>query len=374
MNIVQIAKLAGVSPATVSRVFNRPGQVNPETLERILDTARRHGYHPNPAAQTLRTQRSRLLGVMLPTFGNPVFAECLEGIADYAGEHGFGIMPVTSDYHPQREQLAIERLIARGVDAMVMVLRNPDESGALQDLTIPFVLAYNQHERFKCVGVDGQAEVAKVVERLAALGHRRIAMVSGALIASDRARQRYRGYLQGLQACAIAPLDLIEVDFIRSEMPALARVLTQPETQRPSALICSNDLLALRAIRLAGDLGLTVPGQLSVVGFDGIAIGSEISPVLSTVIQPNKAIGYQAARLVIEQVLAPDSEESGTDNRDRTPALVATRTTRTPTSQTMEKAACRADSAHKIGNSQSALMHTLSCTWREGETAAPPPT
>src|SRR5690554_4671502 len=138
MSIVEIAKQAGVSPATVSRVFNRPELVSAATRNRILETAQRHGYQPNSAAQSLRTQRSRMLGVMLPTFGNPVFAECLEGIAACAGERGFGIMPVTSDYHPQREQVAIERLIARGVDALVMVLRNPDESESIQGLSIPF--------------------------------------------------------------------------------------------------------------------------------------------------------------------------------------------------------------------------------------------
>lgn len=305
VSILEVAQVAGVSAATVSRVFNQPEKVRSSTRDIVLAIATKHGYQPNSAASALRTQRSKILGVMLPTFGNPVFAECFEGIASQAAEQGFGVMPVTSDYDNARETEAINRLLAKGVDGMILVLRDPTKAPVLSQLqkqSVPFVLAYNQHPKYHCVGVDGHSEVASVVERLRALGHRKIAMVSGQLSASDRARQRYQGYLSGMQSANLQPLALIEVDFIASDMLALASLLKQRPAQRPTALICSNDLLAFRSLRTASQCGLTVPESLSVVGFDGIKIGQELSPMLSTVIQPNHDIGQRATNLLLQSI------------------------------------------------------------------------
>lgn len=305
VSILEVAQVAGVSAATVSRVFNQPEKVRSSTRDMVLAIATKHGYQPNSAASALRTQRSKILGVMLPTFGNPVFAECLEGIASQAAEQGFGVMPVTSDYDNARETEAINRLLAKGVDGMILVLRDPTKAPVLSQLqkqSVPFVLAYNQHPKYHCVGVDGHSEIVNVVERLHVLGHRKIAMVSGQLSASDRARQRYQGYLSGMQSANLKPLALIEVDFIASDMLALASLLKQRPAQRPTALICSNDLLAFRSLRTANQCGLTVPESLSVVGFDGIKIGQELSPMLSTVIQPNHDIGQRATTLLLQSI------------------------------------------------------------------------
>lgn len=305
VSILEVAQVAGVSAATVSRVFNQPEKVRSSTRDMVLAIATKHGYQPNSAASALRTQRSKILGVMLPTFGNPVFAECLEGIASLAAEQGFGVMPVTSDYDNARETEAINRLLAKGVDGMILVLRDPTKAPVLSQLqkqSVPFVLAYNQHPKYHCVGVDGHSEIVNVVERLHVLGHRKIAMVSGQLSASDRARQRYQGYLSGMQSANLKPLALIEVDFIASDMLALASLLKQRPAQRPTALICSNDLLAFRSLRTANQCGLTVPESLSVVGFDGIKIGQELSPMLSTVIQPNHDIGQRATTLLLQSI------------------------------------------------------------------------
>lgn len=305
VSILEVAQVAGVSAATVSRVFNQPEKVRSSTRDMVLAIATKYGYQPNSAASALRTQRSKILGVMLPTFGNPVFAECLEGIASQAAEQGFGVMPVTSDYDNARETEAINRLLAKGVDGMILVLRDPTKAPVLSQLqkqSVPFVLAYNQHPKYHCVGVDGHSEIVNVVERLHVLGHRKIAMVSGQLSASDRARQRYQGYLSGMQSANLKPLALIEVDFIASDMLALASFLKQRPAQRPTALICSNDLLAFRSLRTANQCGLTVPESLSVVGFDGIKIGQELSPMLSTVIQPNHDIGQRATTLLLQSI------------------------------------------------------------------------
>jgi LacI family transcriptional regulator, repressor for deo operon, udp, cdd, tsx, nupC, and nupG len=299
VSIVAVAQQAGVSVATVSRVFNFPERVRAPTRERVEHVAQRLGYRPNASAQTLRTQRSKVIGVVLPTLLNPVFAECLDGIAVSADAAGYSILPMTTDYLVQEEERAAMHLVGRGVDGMVLVVADPASSRALKRLRaagVPYVLAYNRHPRHPCVSVDGEAAVAAVVRRLCQHGHRRIAMVGGEFAASDRSRQRYRGFVRGIAECGLPPGRMIEVPFIGGAVARLADVLR--ESERPTALVCSNDLLAIRALRAAHVAGLEVPRELSVVGFDGITLGCDITPVLSTVVQPNRDIGRQAVELL----------------------------------------------------------------------------
>jgi DNA-binding LacI/PurR family transcriptional regulator len=151
------------------------------------------------------------------------------------------------------------------------------------------------------VGVNSQAEVSGVVQRLVAVGHKRIAMLSGELAASDRAYARYQGYLVGMAQAKLPSMPLIEVSFMDASDSIISDVLLD-ESDRPTAVICSTDLLALRFIRQARKLGLDVPGDLSVVGFDGITVGAELSSALSTVVQPSVDIGRRAVELVIAQI------------------------------------------------------------------------
>ncbi|MEJ7688924.1 MAG: LacI family DNA-binding transcriptional regulator, partial [Variovorax sp.] len=257
MSIQSVAQQAGVSVATVSRVFNFPDKVTPSTREHVLRVAAELGYVANSSARTLRTQRSRVLGVILPTLLNPTFAECLQGIAKAAMAGGYAIIPVTTGYRVDEEQRAVNLLLAGNVDGLILVVSNPATSTALarlRQLNVPYVLAYNRHPDHPCISVDSEAAVADVVSHLVDLGHRRIAMVSGTLAVSDRAQQRCRGFLQGMAAAGLAPPPLVEVPFMETAIDGLIQFLrTEP---RPTALVCSNDLLAIRSIRAARLCGL----------------------------------------------------------------------------------------------------------------------
>lgn len=301
MSIQSVAIEAGVSAATVSRVFNFPAQVKPATREHVMRVANELGYVPNASARALRTQRSKVLGVLLPTLLNPVFAECLQGIAQAAAAAGYAIVPVTSDYRADEEQRAIDLLLAGNVDGMILVVSDPATSKALPrlgDAGMPYVLAYNRHPDHPCVSVDSEAAVARAVAHAVALGHRRIAMVSGRLADSDRAQHRYRGFLQGMAAAGLVPGALIEVPFIETAVILLSGALQA--RPRPTALICSNDLMAIRCLRAAHLSGLQVPHDLSVIGFDGIAIGEDLTPALCTVAQPNADIGRCSVGLLVQ--------------------------------------------------------------------------
>lgn len=302
--VQDVAIKSGVSVATVSRVFNTPDKVRSATRDRVEQAAQLLGYVGNASARTLRTQKSRVLGVVLPTLLNPVFAECLEGIAAAATLAGYSILPVTTEYQIDAEERAAALLLAGNVDGVILVVSNPAGSTALARLRssrTPYVLAYNRHEDHPCVSVDSVAAVAAVVDRLAASGHRRIAMVTGQLSASDRAQQRCRGYQQGMEAAGLAPR-LLEVPFIAAATAKIQQFLAKKNP--PTAIVCSNDLLAIRCIRAAHQSGISVPRDLAVVGFDGIEIGQDLTPVLSTVVQPNSLIGRSAVQLIVQSLAA----------------------------------------------------------------------
>lgn len=303
MSIQAVAAQAGVSVATVSRAFNFPDKVTPATRELVERVARELNYLPNASARTLRTQRSRTLGVVLPTLLNPTFAECLQGIARAAVAGGYAILPVTTGYRLDEEERAVQLLLAGSVDGLILVVSNPSTSAALQRLqaaAVPYVLAYNRHADHPCVSVDSEGAVADAVTRLVLLGHRRIAMVSGTLAASDRAQQRYRGYQRGMAEAGLAAPPLLEVPFVETAVDALCDAM-RPRS-RPTALVCSNDLLAIRSIRAAHLSGLAVPDDLSVIGFDGIALGEDLTPALTTIAQPNSDIGRHSVELLVQAI------------------------------------------------------------------------
>ncbi|GGH48481.1 LacI family transcriptional regulator [Comamonas phosphati] len=314
MSITEVARLAGTSVATVSRVFNNPEIVNPQTRASVQRVARELGYVPNSSARTLRTRRSQVLGVMLPTLSNPVFAECLQGIAAEAEQRGYAIVLTTTEYDQERETAAAERLLSAGVEALVLVVSNPATSQTLQrtrQVGLPYVLAYSQTEEHACVSVDNRQAIYHLVERLHDSGHQRIGMVTGQLHASDRAQQRYKGYLQGMQARGLTALPVWELPFTTQALEQLQQDLMQADP--PTALVCSNDLIAIRSLRAAALAGLRVPQDLCVVGFDGIALGSDLTPSLASITQPNEAIGRQCVALLCD-ALARNALLCGNDS------------------------------------------------------------
>lgn len=187
------------------------------------------------------------------------------------------------------------------MDALVLVVSNPHDCAALERVRQagkPYVLAYHHTREHACVGVDNTGAVRELVQCLAAAGHRRIGMVTGQLQASDRAQQRCRGYALGMQAAGLAPLPLWEVPFAATAVQMLLQHLAHPVP--PTAIVCSNDLLAIRTLRAASLAGLSVPADLSIVGFDGIALAGDITPSLASISQPNHEIGTACVTLLCD--------------------------------------------------------------------------
>ncbi|WP_110707502.1 LacI family DNA-binding transcriptional regulator [Salinicola sp. CR57] len=295
-SLVQIAERVGVSPATVSRAFNRPELLSDATRERILVTARELGFRPNKVGSSLRSGSTRTLGLLLPTMSNPVFAACFEGAEERALKAGYSVMLATTGYDSRRERAAARSLLDHRVEGMILTVADPARSATLAELTasgLPFVLAYNESDRHPFVSVDNLAAAGDMVEHLIASGHRRLAMISGPLDASDRASKRLDGVLDRAARLDLpAPTHVSMPRHTAADRDRLRSLLSSPRP--PTALFCSNDLLAASVIAELATLGLRVPDDLSVCGFDGMAFGALMVPSLASVHQPSTEIGSQA--------------------------------------------------------------------------------
>lgn len=302
VTLADVALAAKVSLATASRVFSHPQLVREATAQRVHEAARRLSFRPNLLGSKLRAQQTRIIGVMLPTLDNAVFAECWRGIEEAAMAAGYSLMLVTSNYDPARERERIEYLLRHRVDGMVLTVADAADSVVLDQLdreSVPYVLAYNQISMEGAgrgrhsVSVDNRASACEGVNALVAAGHRRIAVISGAFMASDRARQRFAGYEDAMRAHGLPVLAPVNLPSHTASNTAQIRAL-MADDKAPTAFFCTNDLLAIGVISDLKRLGLRVPRDVSVLGYDGIALGTLVEPPLATVVQPNADIGTHA--------------------------------------------------------------------------------
>ncbi|WP_144636931.1 LacI family DNA-binding transcriptional regulator [Bordetella genomosp. 13] len=308
-SIVEVARQAGVSPATVSRAFNQPELLKADTLARIEAVAREHGFRPNRVGRSLRAGSTRTLGLLLPTLTNPVFADCFEGAEQHAREAGYSVMVATTGYAPAVESHVVQELIDHQIDGLILTVGTPARNAtlaALQAARMPHVLAYNESATHPFVSVDNRAAAREMVAWLASLGHCRIAIVTGPLAASDRARRRLEGARAAARQHGLDPLGhLVMPAHTAASADVLRDTLQGP--QAPTALFCSNDLLATSVIAHLVGMGLRVPGDVSVCGFDGVAIGALMVPPLTSVEQPSRQIGATACAHLLAQLDGADT-------------------------------------------------------------------
>lgn len=305
-SIKQVALLAGVSTATVSRLLNKPDTVSADTAGKINDAIAALGFRPNFNGRNLRAGRSRTVGVVVPTLSNTVFAQCLQGIELAARALDYSVMFTATEYRQEDEEAAVNLLLSHRVDGVILTVADASASQTLDVLDqerIPYVLTYNQPQQASrlSVSVDNRAAARDAVTYLITLGHTRICMLTGYFSASDRAIQRYHGYLDAMRAHGLSPMPPIEVPRHTSVTAEFLQAFEQPD-QRPGALFCSNDLLAFAAMRDLRAMGLRVPQDISIMGFDGIPLGELMTPVLASAVQPSEQIGEVALRTLVEAI------------------------------------------------------------------------
>ncbi len=315
----EVAAAAGVSLATVSRTMNGGAQVSTATAQAVREAAAALGFRPNLVGRRLRAGRSHTIGVMLPTLQHPVFAECLSGIEQSAQSHGQVVALTTTQYDPANEEAASERLLENRVDGLVLTVADWRRSPLLDKLDrehMPYVLVFNQTGLVRSggraakygpgaarvsVSVDNRLAARHMVEHLIELGHRHIRMIAGQFSQSDRARLRHRGYEDAMGNAGLQAPPAVQLPFNTTEAAAaLHEVVTAHPA--PTALFCSSDHLALVVMHSLGRLGRRVPQDVSVAGFDGVAIGDLLTPPLTTVVQPVVEIGRTAVQMLHQRL------------------------------------------------------------------------
>jgi DNA-binding LacI/PurR family transcriptional regulator len=308
--IRDVAAKAGVSIATVSRSLNSSALANVDTAERVRLAAKELGFTPNPAGRALKTARSRMIGVMVPSLRNPVFADALAGIETAANAAGYGVIIASCGYAPEREIEIVEGLIGQRVDGLILTVADAARAEALGRLAraaMPYALLYNEAapDGTRAVAIDNAAAASAAAEALIARGHRRLAMVAGDFAASDRQARRRDGFLAAAQAAGLPAPPVLATRFgVRRLGAAFAALFAGPA--HPTGLFCATDMLAFEAMRELKARGLDVPRDVSVIGFDGIDIGEIVSPSLATIVQPNGGMGETAFAFLENRIESRD--------------------------------------------------------------------
>ena len=303
--IFDVARLAEVSTATVSRVINSPDRVRESTRIKVQRAMGVCNYKYNALARGFATKQSKTIGLLIPTIKNSVFAESTRGVQDYADEQQNQVILGNTYYQYEQEEKLIKTLLEKRVDGLIITTTNPKGAvlKSLVDEGIPFVLLYSTLKggAISAVGVDNYRGGYLATEHLIMLGHQRIGMVAGSFSMSDRSLHRWHGYKQCLKKYGI-PYDkdlLTQTDYSLSGGKEAAQELLSLKYP-PTALFCSNDYLALGAMKGARERGLDLPKDLSVVGFDDIRIASYITPELTTVRQPAYDMGKLGAQMLFD--------------------------------------------------------------------------
>src|SRR5436190_14962602 len=304
-DIYAVAKRAGVSTATVSRVLSRPEVVAPSTRRKVMRAVELLGYVPNSAAKNLRTLRSGKLLVTVPDISNPFFALILQGIEDTAMREGYSVLVGDTQHDVKREERYAQMLKRKEADGLIFLgHRLPKEVAALVRTMSPRCAPVVNGCEFSpslgvpSVHIDNAKAAYEAMDHLYRLGHGRIGVITGPLV-SPLSRDRLAGALaRAKKVRAERDASVMHGDFsIESGAVAAERLLGRRE--RPTAIFCFNDEMAMGVVETARRRNLRIPDDLSVVGFDDIRFARCLDPPLTTVAQPMRAIGEGTVRLLL---------------------------------------------------------------------------
>jgi LacI family transcriptional regulator len=310
VTIKDIALHAGVSITTVSHVVNGTRFVSESARVRVNDAITALKYVPSALARSLKNNRTHTIGMMIPNCSNPFFAELIRGIEDTCFAADFNVILCNSDDDANKQRKYIRVLTEKQVDGLIIFSSGGDTelSQLLREIEMPRILLDREVEQVSAdlVEVDHEAGAWIATRHLIDLGHKRIACITGPLDLAP-ARQRLNGYRRAIAEAGLPVTPMWEIDGgFTSEMgySAMQRLLVL--SQKPSAVFASNDLMAIGAICAGTAHGLHVPEDVSVVGFDDIALAAYSSPPLTTVVQPKHQLGAMAASFLIERIAHPD--------------------------------------------------------------------
>jgi len=308
--IRDVARRAGVSIATVSRVINQsPHRVNDETRLRILKAVKELDYRPNALAQGLIMKRSMTIGIIIPDISNPYYAEIVRGIQDVAEESGYAAVLHNTDRKKDRIIKSIQVLREKMADGIIFsggILHGYETLSSLKELAARVVVIGRHEVDFPAVRVDNIGGATQAIQYLIDLGHERIGFISGPKM-STSSIDRLQGYRNALaQNGRPYERGLVKQGNLTPESGYEAAAGLLDRKKRPTAILASNDLMAFGAIHAAKSLGIEVPEDLAVVGFDNIPLSSYFDPPLTTVEIPMPGLGATSMQMLADLLSGRD--------------------------------------------------------------------
>jgi len=307
--IKDVAALAGVSFTTVSHVLNETRPVSPEARARVLAAVEEIGYLPSAVARSLRKSETKIVGVLVPNVQNPFFAELVCGVEECCRLSGYSVLICNSDNDPRHQQDYMRTLLEKRVDGLLLSSAGDDQALArifkmarVPAVTVDRLVPGVRGDRVAVHNLQG-ARLA--VEHLLALGHRRIACISGPR-EFEVSRERVEGWRRAHAEAGVGVDEtlIVESDYSSPGGYAATRALLDG-ARGVTAVFASNDMMAVGALRAAAERGLKLPQQLSVVGFDNIELSRYVFPALSTAGVPIRELGAEAGRVLIERIENP---------------------------------------------------------------------
>lgn len=301
----QVATLAGVSVATVSRVFNESPSVRTKTREKVLAAAQQLNYVPNNAARSLTMKRSYTIGVVIATVDNSIFARFIDAIEQTLAARGFSLIVATCGYDTRNERRRVEELLKMGIEGLI--LSGAEHDDALLELIkarqLPLICTslYQSDYAWPTVGYDNYAMGREIAQHLVDLGHRKIKILAGPQALIDRTRIRVKGAMDCFYAAGITDVEVVETALTFIDANKIAQSLLKPPLTF-SALLCTSDVLAMGVLLEAPRQGLKVPQDISVTGFDDQDWAAVSNPSLTSVHTPSRRMGEYTATMLVDRI------------------------------------------------------------------------
>jgi LacI family transcriptional regulator len=300
VTIRDVAAQAGVSVATVSRVFNRKGPIRDETYQRVIEVAEALHYVPHAAARSLSLRSTATIGVVLPELHGEFFSEVIRGIDVASRQHGYHVL-LSGSHSDSEEMRAVVQAVRGRVDGLIVMSPDLEPSALLTDLPagVPVVMLNSRVAGRPCITIDNAHGAREVTAHLIGLGHRRIAFICGPPQNAD-AEQRRRGYRTALRAAGLDGEKNLELagNFTEESGYEVGRTILGLRS-RPTAIFASNDAMAIGALSALRDSGLRVPEDVALVGFDDIPIARYLAPPLTTVKVPIAELGRRGFEMLM---------------------------------------------------------------------------
>lgn len=299
-----VAKAARVSTATVSRCLNSPNVVVEATRVRVMKAIETLGYTPNFGARVMAAKRTFTIGAIIPTMDNAIFARGLQAFQEELRTRGYTLLVSSSAYRQDVEEEQIRSLVARGADGLLLIGYERDQSVyeylARRNVPVLVAWAFSARKSQPAIGFDNRSAMRDLTREVLKQGHRQVGVICAITKGNDRAFERLQGINEAFIEAGLDPasLDVIETPYEIENGQAAFDILMNRGPKK-TTIMCVNDVLAVGALLRAQELGLRVPQDISITGFDDIELARIVSPGLTTVHVPHREMGRKAAAELI---------------------------------------------------------------------------